>query len=139
MTKGYFPPDFLRMLRNQIPIDTVIASFLNMETRTLTIYSDFDAHCVETSIPPLIPKQTSQDVSTAIRTSIPLIWSWSLQNLPLSRPWNSSKIRSTRKYNSAGRIIASGRFARNHIIREFQVQIMWDVAVFLFQEDRKHN
>jgi len=33
MTKGYFPSDFLGMLRNQIPIDTVIASFLNMETR----------------------------------------------------------------------------------------------------------
>jgi len=33
MTKGYFPSDFLRMLRNQVPIDTVIASFLNMETR----------------------------------------------------------------------------------------------------------
>jgi len=33
MTKGYFPSDFLRMLRNQVPIDTVITSFLNMETR----------------------------------------------------------------------------------------------------------
>lgn len=33
MTKGYFPSDFLRMLRNKVPIDTVIASFLNMETR----------------------------------------------------------------------------------------------------------
>ena len=33
MTKGYFPSDFLRMLRNKVPIDRVIASFLNMETR----------------------------------------------------------------------------------------------------------
>ena len=34
MTKGYFPSDFLRMLRNKVPIDMVIASFLNMETRS---------------------------------------------------------------------------------------------------------
>ena len=34
MTKNYFPKDFLRMLRNQVPIDTVITSFLNMEART---------------------------------------------------------------------------------------------------------
>ena len=34
MTKTYFPKDFLRMLRNQVPIDTVITSFLNMEART---------------------------------------------------------------------------------------------------------
>lgn len=33
MTKGYFPSDFLRMLRNQIPIETVITSFLNIEAR----------------------------------------------------------------------------------------------------------
>ncbi len=35
MTKGYFPSDFLRMLRNQVPIDTVIASFLNIEARNI--------------------------------------------------------------------------------------------------------
>jgi len=35
MTKGYFPPEFLRSLRNQIPIDKVITSFLNMEVRTV--------------------------------------------------------------------------------------------------------
>lgn len=33
MPKNYFPPDFLRMLRNQVPIDTVITCFLNMEAR----------------------------------------------------------------------------------------------------------
>jgi len=43
MTKGYFPSDFLRMLRNQIPIDTVIASFLNMETRNT--YNLFRFQC----------------------------------------------------------------------------------------------
>ncbi len=34
MPKKYFSSDFLRMLRNQIPIHTVITSFLNMEART---------------------------------------------------------------------------------------------------------
>jgi len=43
MTKGYFPPDFLRMLRNQVPIDTVITSFLNMEART--VHSLFRFRC----------------------------------------------------------------------------------------------
>ena len=43
MTKRFFPPDFLRMLRNQIPIDKVIASFLNMETRT--VHSLFRFRC----------------------------------------------------------------------------------------------
>ena len=33
MPKNYFSPDFLRMLRNQVPIDTVITCFLNMEAR----------------------------------------------------------------------------------------------------------
>ena len=32
MTKAYFSSDFLRMLRNHVPIDTVIA-LLNIETR----------------------------------------------------------------------------------------------------------
>jgi len=34
MQKKYFSSDFLRMLRNQVPIDTVITCFLNMEART---------------------------------------------------------------------------------------------------------
>ncbi len=33
MPKKYFSPDFLRMLRNQVPIHTVITSFLNMKAR----------------------------------------------------------------------------------------------------------
>jgi DNA primase len=33
MPKKYFSADFLRMLRNQVPIHTVITSFLNIEAR----------------------------------------------------------------------------------------------------------
>jgi len=34
MQKTYFSKELLRMIRNQIPIDTVITSFLNMQVRT---------------------------------------------------------------------------------------------------------
>lgn len=30
---NYYPPDFLRMMRNQIPIERLIATMLNMEVR----------------------------------------------------------------------------------------------------------
>jgi hypothetical protein len=33
MQKKYFSSDFLRMLRNHVPIKTVITSFLNVEAR----------------------------------------------------------------------------------------------------------